>query len=98
MRGQAAVRVHVDKAGAVANVEEEPGANPLLMAEATKCVKQWRFGPGSQEQFVTVVFHFGLSEDVRASDPKTVITADFKGPSIHVYITTDPAPTSHPNE
>ena len=93
--GHVTIKLTVDKTGTVADVVEAPEANPILMVEARKCVREWRFEALVREQPVTVTFYFGFSGDVKESNPVTRVKADFRGSAIHVYITTDPAPSVH---
>jgi hypothetical protein len=94
--GEATMTVRVSREGKVAVVPEPTATHPILAEEAKRCVETWSFTDGTQERKVFVKIYFGFSGAPVDSNPKTTVTADFAESSVHVYVTTNPAPMVRP--
>jgi TonB family protein len=98
--GQVAVDLSVNTDGIVKKVEQRPtdrsSSHPLLVQWTKDSVSEWKFQPLDREAEVSVVFFYGFSGTTKESNPITTVKVDFHGPSILVFITTDPAPAVHP--
>jgi len=94
--GSVALRLTVDKDGAVTRISEESSAHPMLSQGAKAAVAEWRFYAGSRERVVSALLYYGFSGTIRESNPVTTVKADFAGSTVSVYITTDPVPIVHP--
>jgi TonB family protein len=94
--GQVTLDVTVNNDGSVKKTSEDLSAHPLLAQEAKACIAEWKFHAGSAERRTAVIFYYGFSGTTREINPRTTVTANFTEAAVRVYITTDPAPTEHP--